>query len=191
VTISLVSICNMSLSQLGATEISDLGTNGRNAKLCNMFIEPTIDEILRLHPWNCAYCRKTLAELSEAPDFGYGHKYALPANPYCLRALRINEDWRYKFRVEGRELLTDEATSVNLEYIKRIVNPSEFDSLVVTVIVSRLAWRLAYPVTQSTQIRESALSEFRVALSEARAADAQEGTAEEFTTSSWLDSRLL
>jgi len=186
---SLVSISNMALSQLGANTITDLGLDEKNSQLCDQFIEPTIDEILRLHPWNCAYYRKTIAALATAPDFGYAYKYTLPTSPHCLRALRINGDWQYEFKIEGRELLTDEST-VNLEYIKRIVNPAEFDSLVISVLVTRMAWRLAFPITQSVTVRKSALEEFQKALSEARAADAQEGTAEEFTASSWINSRL-
>jgi len=179
----------MALSQLGAHTITDLGLDDKNSELCNLFIEPTIDEILRLHPWNCAYYRKTLALLDDAPDFGYDCKYTLPSAPYCLRAMRINGDWQYAFKVEGRELLTDEG-SVDLEYIKRIVNPADFDALVITVIATRLAWRLSFLVTQSVSVRKSAGEEFRSALVEARAADAQEGSAEEFTASSWRDSRL-
>ena len=187
---SLVSICNMALSKLGATRITDLGLAGKNSQLCSEFIEPTIDEVLRLHPWNCARARASLAQLSDAPDFGFDYQYALPAAPYCLRALRINEDPTDVFKIEGRKLLTDHG-SVNLEFIKRIVNPAEFDSLIISVIAVRMAFNLAFPVTQSSAVKDRIEKEFQLTLREARFVDAQEGTPEEIDTSTWVDSRLI
>jgi len=188
--ISFVSICNMALAELGATRITDLGLADKNSQLCSEFLSPTIDQVLRYHPWNCARARASLAVLSTAPAFGFAYQYTLPAAPYCLRALRINEDARYVFKVEGRRLLTDQA-SVDLEFIKRIVNPAEFDPLLVAVIVAKLAHCLAYPITQSSAVRDRMEKKFIAALSEARSVDSQEGSPDVLKTSTWLDARLV
>lgn len=186
---SIVSICNLALIQLGATRITDLAAANRNSQLCSEFISPTIDEVLRLHPWNCACARAALACLSETPDFGFAYQYTLPTAPYCLRALRINESAIDIFKVEGRKLLTDHS-SVDLEFIKRITNPAEFDPLVISVIAARLAFYLAFPITQSSSVKDKMERGFGLTLREARSADSQEGTPDEIDTSTWLDARL-
>lgn len=85
-------------------------------------------------------------------------------------------------------LLTNEGTC-NILYIKRITDPTKFDSLLVEAIATRIATKLAYPVTQSKTLKEQLAEEFNLILSAARTADAQEGTAEVLDTSTWIDSR--
>lgn len=185
---SSVTICNLALRRLGANRITSLSEGTTNANLCNDMYSLTVDEVLRMHPWNCALYRKTLSALEDAPEFGFDYQYTLPTSPYCLKALRINEDPNDIFKVEGRVLLTDHS-EVDLEYIKRITDPAEFDALLITVIATRLAMHLAIPVTHSGTLRDRIEKEFWDTLREARFADAQEGTPDEIDTSTWLDSR--
>jgi len=151
---SFVSICNMALSELGATRITDLGLANKNSQLCSEFLSITVDQVLRCHPWNCAYARASLAALSAAPVFGFSYQYTLPA-------------------------------------AKRIVNPAEFDPLIVAVIAAKLAHCLAYPVTQSSAVRDRVEKKYIAALSEARSADSQEGSPDVLNTSTWLNARLI
>jgi len=80
---------------------------------------------------------------------------------------------------------------VDLEFIKRIVNPAEFDPLIVAVIAAKLAHCLAYPVTQSSAVRDRVEKKYIAALSEARSADSQEGSPDVLSTSTWLNARLI
>jgi len=185
--ISVTKICNMALSKVGANRITSLEDGNKNAILCNEFYESTVDEVLRMHPWNCAIHRATLAALADAPDFGYAYQYTLPTTPYCLRVLQM-EYLDYEFKIEGRVLLTNEGTC-NIIYIKRITDPTKFDSLLVEAIATRLATKLAYPITQSKTLTEQLAEEFKLVLSAARTADSQEGTVEVLDTSTWIDSR--
>lgn len=184
---SVTQICNMALSKVGANRISSLSDGTKNSILCNEFYAPTVDEVLRMHPWNCAIHRASLSALAAAPDFGYAYQYPLPSAPYCLKVLQM-QYLDYEFKIEGRMLLTNEGTC-NILYIKRITDPTKFDSLLVEAIATRIATKLAYPVTQSKTLKEQLAEEFNLILSAARTADAQEGTAEVLDTSTWIDSR--
>lgn len=184
---SVVSICNLALQKLGAKPITSFEDATHNSTLSEAFYSPAVDETLRLHPWNCAICRKELAADFTPPVFGYTHRYPLPSSPYCLRVLQM-EYLDYEYVIEGRFLLTDEGIC-KLKYIRRIVDPNDFDSLVVEVIVSRLAIKLAYPITQSLSLEEKMCKNWKHILSEARTADAQEGTPQEFDTSTLLNAR--
>jgi len=185
--ISATKICNLALMKLGANRITSFDDGTKNSQLCSEFYDSTVDEVLRMHPWNCAIERAELAVLAATPEFGYDYQFTLPTSPYCLRVLTMKDD--YPFRVEGRKLLTDQDTC-KITYIRRIVNPTEFDAILVKALSSRLAMELAYPVTQSKTLKEQIAEEFKIILREAKSTDAQEGTPEEFDTTTWLDARL-
>lgn len=186
--ISATKICNMALLKLGAKAITSFDDGVKNSQLCDEFYGQTVDEVLRMHPWNCAIERAELAVLADAPAFGYSYQFTLPVAPYCLRVIQM-DDIDYEFRVEGRKLLTDQETC-KIIYIKRIANPAEFDALLIEAIVTRLATKLAYPIVQSKTLKEQMAEEFKLVLREAKSTDAQEGTPEELDTSTWLDSRF-
>lgn len=185
---SQISICNFALVKLGAQTIISLLDDTKNAKLCNQYYEQVVDEVLRSHPWNSAIHRAGLARLADPPAFGFSYQYALPTSPYCLRVLRM-ENWDSQFWVEGRVLLTDEETC-NIIYIKRIIDPNEFDPLLVEAIATRLAMELSYPITQSNTMKEQMAREFQEIIREARSIDAQEGTPETLETNTWLNARV-
>ncbi len=173
--------------KVGANRIASVEDGTKNAILCNEFYESTVDEVLRMHPWNCAIHRATLAALDDAPEFGYSYQYTLPTAPYCLRVLQM-EYLDYEFKIEGRVLLTN-VSPCNIIYIKRITDPTKFDSLLVEAFATRLATKLAYPIVQSKTLTQQLAKEFELILRAARTADAQEGTVEVLDTSTWLDSR--
>lgn len=184
---SVISICNLALQKLGAKRIVTFGDATKNSRLCEGFYSQAVDETLRAHPWNCAICRKELAVEGEAPTFGWLYKYALPSSPYCLRVLRM-QYLDYEFVIEGRFLLTNEGTC-RVVYVKRIIDPNEFDALLVEAIAARLATKLAYPVTQSLSLEDKMTKNFRTILGEARSVDAQEGTPQVVDTSYLLSAR--
>jgi hypothetical protein len=93
------------------------------------------------------------------------------------------------FKVEGRLLLTDQG-SVDLEYVKRVASPAELDPLVSAAISAKLAYLLAYPVTQSSAVRDRMEAKFLSILREAKAADSQEGSPDVLETSTWLEARI-
>jgi hypothetical protein len=185
---SVVSICNLALQKLGAKRITSFGDATKNAHLCEGFYEQAVDEVLRMHPWNCAVHRKELASEEEVPAFGWAYQYPLPSSPYCLRVLAM-QYIDYDFAIEGRMLLTNEGTC-KITYIKRIVDPNDFDALIVEAIAARMTIKLAYPVTQSLSLEDKMCKNFKLILSEARSVDAQEGTPQTIDTSTLLNARL-
>ena len=89
-----VSICSNALRRLGDDPITSLTDNTERARLCNSFYEDTRDAVLRLHPWNFAITRTSLAKLSDAPAYGFSNQFSLPTSPYCLRVLAMEyEDY--------------------------------------------------------------------------------------------------
>ena len=85
---SVVDICNSALNLLGASTISALTEDSKNARLCNQRYEPIRDRMFRSHAWNCLTKRVQLAKDSAAPVIEYANQYTLPAD--CLRVLKIH-----------------------------------------------------------------------------------------------------
>jgi len=85
---SVVDICNSALNLLGASTISALTDDTKNARLCNQRYEPVRNRIFRSHPWNCLIKRVQLAQDSAAPVIEFANQYTLPTD--CLRVLKIH-----------------------------------------------------------------------------------------------------
>jgi len=151
-----VSICNIALGKLGAQHITSLTENSKNARACNKYYAHVRDMVLRSHPWNCAIQRQPLAQLSEGPVEEWNYQYQLPADPYCLRVLSINEadsdSIPAEYAVEGRKLLTNEDPVV-LKYIRRLVDASEMDELLVEAVAAKLAATMAYDIVHDAQLK--------------------------------------
>ena len=85
-SVSIVQICNAAIGKIGANVISAVlpAEDSEESRLCNAFFWPTVDEVLRSHPWNCAIHRKSIAADSTTPAFDYDYRFQLPSNPWCL-----------------------------------------------------------------------------------------------------------
>ncbi|OPL13587.1 MAG: hypothetical protein AVO39_10330 [delta proteobacterium MLS_D] len=186
-----VSICNEALVTLGEKLISSLEDTTKAAGLCEELFDASLDEVLRMSEWNCAIARQSLTELEDAPAFEWDHQYSLPSEPYCIMALEINEDRHYRFAIEGRVLLTNE-DSVNLRYIKRVTDMTEFDPLCARAVALNLAYKLAYPLMQSRKMKELIYSELQEILSIGGIASRREDSqrAETEQQFDWLTSRI-
>jgi len=187
-----VSICSNALRRLGDDPITALTDDTERARLCNAFYVPSRDLVLRLHPWNFAVTRATLAQLSDTPAYEYAYQYALPADPYCLRVLEMQyKDYVFKiehYASQGRVLLTNEGTAKIL-YIAKVTDTAQFDSMFVDVLTAKLAVDLAYPVTNSVKLQDQMQKLFQQKLSEARSVDGQEGFIDDLVSDTFTDFR--
>ena len=126
--------------------------------------------------------------------FGWGYMFDLPdgagAYAYCLRVLQVNEAGN-KFRIEGRKLLTNEATA-QMEYIERISDPTEFDSMLYDLIATKLAADLAVAITGFRTRAEAMIKAYDFFDKEAKLVDAGENSPKALKEEgSWIKSRQI
>lgn len=189
---SLVGLANQALFLLGQKAIISLTEDTEAARLCNGRIGYIRDSILQSYPWNCAQVRTSLVRSATAPDWEYDYKFALPTDPYCLRVLKFyeEEEYGYKWKIEGRWLLTD-STTASILYIARVTDVNEMSMLLREAIAARLAADINYALTgASPRDREQMWTLYEQKLRQAKTADAQEGTAETLVDDTFLDARL-
>ncbi len=190
---SVVSMCNSALNLLGASTISALTDDSKNARLCNQRYEPIRDRVFRGHAWNCLHKRVQLAQNSTAPVVEYSYAYALPSD--CLRVLKIHNgstdsiksDIDYK--IEGRNIVTNEGT-VYIIYIAIDTDPNNYDTYLQESISHQLAADLAYAVTNNATLADKYMVRADERLREARFIDATENSLGTIESSEFTDARL-
>lgn len=185
---SAVEICNRALNAIGQAAITALDEGTPRADLCNRLYTDLRDELLQDHPWNFALRREVSAALTSEPAFEWTYEYAFPTN--AVRIISVNEDWqRVLWASEGRKILTDEASPINVRYVTNDLVESDFPPLFTAALVLRIALDLAVPMTDSAAKREALAKEFRVAISRARGADARESGPRQLMAETFIDAR--
>jgi len=168
---SVVQICNSALNQLGASSITALTEDSKNARVCNERYETIRDAVYRSHPWNCLIKRIQLAQDSDTPAWGFTYQYTLPSD--CIRVLHI-KDYNSDYKIEGRKLLINES-EVYLIYLAMESDVNQLDILLRETISAGLAQDIAYAITSNLQVAKLMIEKYQAKLSEARHADASEG----------------
>ena len=190
---SVVDIANNALNILGASTISSLTEDTQNARICNQRFENVRNRVFRGHPWNCLIKRVQLAQNSTAPVIEYTYAYALPSD--FLRCLKIHNGTtdsvasNLDFKVEGKNIVTDEAT-VYLVYIAKDTDPNNYDSYLYEVLGYQLAADIAYGITNNATLAKNLLVDADEKLRESRFVDATENSTDTVEANEFTDARL-
>ena len=190
---SVVNICNSALNLIGASTISALTEDTKNARLSNQRYEPVRNRVFRGHNWNCLIKRVQLAANSTDPVMEYAKSYALPSD--CLRVLKIHNgttdsiasDLDYK--IEGKNIVTDE-TTVYLVYIALDTDPNNYDVYLREAISHQLAADLAYAITNNATLANNYMTRADERLREARFIDATENSLDTVEANEFTNARL-
>ena len=190
---SVVDICNSALNLLGASTISALTDDSKNARLCNQRCEPIRNRVFRSHAWNCLTKRVQLAKDSAAPVIEFSNQYTLPTD--CLRVLKIHNGTTdsvasaLEYKIEGRKIKTNEGT-VYLVYVALDTDPNNYDAYVQEAISHQLAADIAYAVTNNATLAKNYMERADERLREARFIDATENALGTIESSEFTDARL-
>ena len=190
---SVVNICNSALNLIGASTISALTEDTKNARLCNQRYEPVRNRVFRSHNQNCLIKRVQLAANSTDPVIEFDKSYALPSD--CLRVLKIHNATtdsiasNLVYKIEGRNIITDE-TTVYLIYIALDEDPNNYDSYLREAISHQLAADLAYAITNNATLANNYMTRADERLREARFIDATENSLDTVEANEFTDARL-
>lgn len=173
---SVVDICNMALSHIGADAIVsaiDPPDGSVEAGHCARFYPQARAELLESFPWSFARTRAVLAEVTNPSEL-WAYAYALPSdmltakrvlNSFTLIDLGflpttgwatpselafINERGSADFDVEGSVLLTNEPDAVLL-YVRDVTDTPKFTPSFRTALSYLLASFLAGPIIKGNE----------------------------------------
>ena len=190
---SIVDTCNSALNLLGASTISALTEDSKNARLCNQRFEPVRNRVFRSHNWNCLITRIQLAQDTTGPVVEYTYGYTLPTD--CLRVLKIHNgttdsiESNLDYKVEGRKIVTNEGT-IYLVYIALDTDPNTYDSYLAESISHQLAADLCYAITNNSTLANNYMARADERLREARFIDATENSLDTIESGEFTDARL-
>lgn len=124
------------------------------------------DLVLESHPWRFARKRAGLAADTDTPEWGYDLQYEVPED--FLRLLSI-ENYDGDYEVEAGFILTDAAAPLNIRYLARITDTSQFTPAFVDALATRWAAEMAMTITKSTKAQQDLLTMYeKVCLPRAR-----------------------
>jgi hypothetical protein len=198
---SKVAIVNRALTKLGATRIVALTDNTKEAREMAATFDIVRDSELRANRWSFSIARAELAADITAPLFEYSHRFPLPSD--YLRGLMIGTLWPgvdisdYRtgpsgqdWAIEGGYILFNSAGPLRLRYISRVTDTTLWDASFVEAFACKLAVETCEAITQSSEKRQLAQSEYATALQVARRAGAIELPPQQIADDTWVVGRL-
>lgn len=177
-----IEICNIALDKLGALRISGFDQNTKESRACNLNYTNCRDQVMSEIPWTFAVKRATLAPDVDTPAWEFSYAYTLPAD--CLHLIEL--DGNPNYRKEGRKIYTDEGTSLNIKYIYRNENTSEYTPLFVNMLSTYLASTICESLTQDTTQRQLLMQEYMDAMDRAKGEDARNDPAQDIVEDDWV-----
>lgn len=187
-------IVNRALTLLGtAQRIASITDGSALAKAALAVWDDDRDECLAEYPWKFAIGRAQIAADVTAPAFQYDFRYELPGD--CLRWLppAPGDDDYFKGEQEGRFLLSSAEAPLNIRYIRRIEDLSQWSTGFITVIAHRLALDMCEAATGGLEgLSQRMLQRYETALDRAKRQDALatgDRTGRQEFTSNWLRAR--
>lgn len=182
---SIVSICNMALSNLGKDNISALGDAGAEARVCRQFYDQRLDTILQAYPWRFAGKTEALAQIANSEAGKWLYAYQRPNDCLKVRWIRpqyavddpcvqtVQEEISNPYDIEGETVFCNLSPAF-LRYTRRITDPTKLPPLFVETLVWHLTVSFAMPLTRSPKERADAYQLAQQTLGAAQAADANE-----------------
>lgn len=172
--------------------MTDVDTD--NTSVSRQFLlhyDQTLEEVTRLHVWNCSKKRDELTT-SDHTEHGWEKKATIPSDAIRLialtntdsfyRWLRPNVEWA----VEGTLILSNDADNYLL--YQKVPTVDEMDSLFVRAFYTMLAIKVCIPIDGDRQIRGELLREMeQVIMPEARRVNGFEGYENPLIDSEWLE----
>ena len=197
---SVVSICNLALSNVGKDNINALTDAGAEARACSQFYEHTRDTLLQAYPWRFAGKTQSIAEVTNDKPGQWLKAYARPSDCLKLRWLRPaysvddfpmskQDEISIPYETEGANIYCN-LTPAFLRYTFRVTDPTRFSPLFVDALSWHLAVRLAMPLTRDPKIRADAWQVATKMTGEAQMADANEERETSDHASEYVTGRL-
>lgn len=166
-------LCNNALLRLGANTISSLTDGTVEANICNQVYAITRDSLLRMHFWNFAIVRDSIAADVTAPAFEYSAYYTLPSD--FIRVYKLyNQSSEYK--IEAQKIAINQSGELEIAYVARITDVTKFDELFSEALVLMLAVKIARRVGGTGFDTTDLKQELQLRLAEAKMVDAQSGS---------------
>ena len=195
-------IVNRALDKLGEKNITSLTQDVKQARVMSTLVDTVRDRFLRKNPWNCAIERVQLAASVTAPAWGWATAYPLPADFIKLLNVESSTDatiglagsknvpQNVEYKIEGGEILCDQTDALNIRYVKRLTDTTQYDPSMVEALATLYAFEACLSLTGDTGLRSELKQEYMAMLQEAKQEDGWEDDMPDFPLDSWIAATL-
>lgn len=128
------------------------------------------DELLRDCPWNFATRRDSLAADPTAPVYSWATAFAVPADLLYMVSTENNS----AYRLEDNMILSNVENSLKITYVRRVEDPTEFDSSFAETLAVKLSYEGALNITADLALQDRLFRDYNLSLIRAKKADGQE-----------------
>lgn len=178
---SEIDIINRALAKMGDQRITARTDNNNRARLMDTLYEPMRDELLRECPWNFAIRRDTLAADPAAPVYQWATAFPIPADLLYMVSTENNS----AYRLEGNQILSNQENSLNITYVRRVTDPTEFDTGFAETLAAKLAYEGASNITADLDLQDRLFRDFGLTLIRSKKMDGQEDDPREYAIDDW------
>lgn len=197
-TIDQVTICNMALTNIGASTIEAIDEGSPASNACQTWYAYSRLQALEVQDWNFARRRQTLTLIEEDPVEGiWLYRYQYPSDCVFFRRIQ-NPLGDYvdpiPFEVEvdsdlnAKSILTNQETPQGVYTFDQTVT-SIYSPLFVSLLSFALASNIAYTLTGKQEMRKTMVELFNGIAKSAPAANANEQMAEAPPDTEWITGR--
>lgn len=185
--LSKVDICNKALTLVGASPITSLSDDTRQARILNRVYEGALRAILSEGDWKFARKRKLLALSADTVDWyhtdeGETYVYVRPSD--CIRIFKTNDKYAI-WREEGDYIISN-TSGLGIRYVYYLDSPSKYYASFTEAFVDKLASDISFAILNSTTKGESMLKKYEgISLPKALADNSQGETPELPMDSAW------
>ena len=130
--------------------------------------------------------------VTDRPETYWTYRYDLPTDFSRFRNkwLRHNES---RYSLEGNKILTNE-TELDINYVKKVTDPSEFDDLYTEVLIYDLAIKLTFSIIggsyQAIALRKGLKEERQGVINKAKSVNSIESDQGRRKSSEWVNARF-
>jgi hypothetical protein len=188
-------VANLTLSLMkvdAVTSIEPADRGSKAAKAMSRWYDDTRREVLSEHDWTCSIARVQLGQHPDAPAFGWGAKYLLPAD--YIRLAWIGEEssplTAESYKIERGYILCDESGSLNVAYVFDNEDIISWSPKLLMTIARCLAKHTAYEITGNRTFADEMETAYKDYLSDAKGIDSQSSPARKTRRSDWASARM-
>lgn len=177
---AIIDLCNRALAQIAAGAINALDDGTLEARECNRFAQPLLDEIIDWTEWHWARKRTVLAEVTNDRPAEWLHAYAEPSDmaaPLMVRQVEddatdlpiygpfsypVQDTLPLSFIHEEGKIYTN-VEDATLVYARSTITAGDMPPLVQRAFELELGARIALPIKKDAKVAQALSQQAMVA----------------------------
>lgn len=185
-SISKTELINKALTLVGASPITNIDDDTKNARVVNRVYEISLRSILSETKWNFATKRKTMSLVSGELEWYYSGETFIYQKPNdYIRIFGVSDD-DATWREEGDYIITD-SKGLGIIYVRYLDDPAKFTASFIEAFGDKLCSDICFMILNSITKAESFLRKYEtISLPKARGENAQIGVQQVVKDDEWL-----